>query len=461
MQPIKKPLPALFLFSLLVSCSTGKSPLENQQNNHFKNVKEYTIQFDKLIETNFTASSTLYVHKKGDYLILYDAHVDAFRLACIAYSTGKEIWKVPYDVRGYWFYEDKLLIEGHNSLEMLEIATGRSIWKTENCVMHYFFGKAILLEDEVSVVHNDQDAILNLKTNSISSIGAKFIPATLYKQYMNQAMTQKGVVLKNDNGLGEGFYQVAVVEDRETAKDTYIWTLNTESRIFTLSIYGHNHVLFKKHTWTIPENNYTEAHDRAFSGLPEPEKLHGEVHCIGDQIFFYESYENYRWSWGRGCNRLTAIDIATHEIKYQVWGQTPDEKKFQGFHFFNDIILQSDGIMHFQDEPGTFSRFDMKTGKVLDSLSQRFTLFKDYTPGILMGFNYERKQVKDTEYTNKVSITAWDHQKNEYSKTFDFDFKEEYPYDPDVFDDGTIIFNYYDKKLGKDVLYCCKIKLSQ
>lgn len=458
MQPMNlNLLLALFISSFCLSCSMGKKPLTNHSNDGFKDVKNFTIQFDKTIETNFTASGTLYVHKKGDYLILYDSHVSAFRLACIEYSTGKEIWKIPYNVRDYWFFEDKILVEGFTSLEMIDSKTGKSIWKKDPCGVPFDYGHGEELDKEIFILMGPKREMLNLENGNTVTQPKNQVGGFLYKEDMEQKTDRKGIALENKYSLSDQFYKVAVVEDRETARDTYIWQLDAKTRTFTLSIFGHNNVLFKKHSWTIPQNVYTDNYDVAFSGLPEPEKLSGYVYCINDMLILYESYENYRWSWGRGCNRITGIDLNTHEIKYQVWGQSPTDKNFLGFHFFNNKILMSNGIMHFQDEPSTFYQVDAKTGKKLDVLPKKFTLFNDFSSNILIGFNYQRTQVKESDYTNKVSITAWDHIKNEYSKTFDFDFKEQYPYAPYVNEDGTIIFHYYDKALKKDVLYCCKV----
>jgi hypothetical protein len=448
---------ALLITGFFLGCSIGNITANHFPYDDLRNVKELIIQFDKTIEINFTASGTLRVNKKGDHLILYDGHVEAFRLACIEYSTGKEIWKASYKVRGYWFFEDKILVEGFSSLEMLDLKTGKSIWKKDPCGIPFDYVQGAELNKEMFVLMGSKRAMLDLENGNTILQSKNQVGGFLYKEDMQQAIKSKGIVLENKYSLSDQFYKVAVIEDRETAQDTYIWQLDTKTRTFTLSIFGHNDVLFKKHTWTIPQNVYTDNYDVAFSGLPEPEKLHGEVHCINGLLILYESYENYRWSWGKGCNRITAIDLNTHEIKYQVWGQSPSDKNYQGFHFFNNKILISNGTMHFQDEPSTFYQFNDKTGKQLDSLPKRFTLFEDLSSGILIGFHYQRTQVKNTDYTHAVSITAWDHLKNEYSKTFNFDFKEQYPYEPYVNEDGTIIFHYYDKKLGKNVLYCCKI----
>jgi hypothetical protein len=452
----KKILPGFLLLSFLGSCSTGKSRLSDK-NDLFNHVKDYSIRFDKIIETNFTASGTLHIQKKGDLLIMYDSHVSDFRLAAIEYSTGKEIWTVPYEVRGYWYFEDKILVEGNNSLEMITTKTGESYWKMDECVMRFQYGNGTDLGNQVLVVYHEKDAILDLTTRAISNEGENITGGFLFKQDMEGSINKKGIVVKNKYSSGNQFCKIMVVEDRETAQDTYVWKLDAKTRTFTLTVFGHNDVVFKEHNWTIPENIYTDNYDVVFSGLPEPEKLSASIHCTNDLLFLYESYENYRWSWGKGCNRITAVDLNTYEIKYQVWGMGPTDKHFQGFHFFNDQILVSNGVMHFQEEPATFHQFDDQNGKLLDSLPKRFTRFEDFAPGILIGFVYERKQVKDTEYTNKVFITAWDYQKNEFSPTYDFDFQEQFPYEPYVNADGSIIFHYYDHELRKDILYCCKI----
>ncbi len=456
---MKKPLPFLICFGLsfIFGCSTGtvnKVDLHHKSNQFVKN---YTIQFDKLIPTSLSASGTLRIKKIGDHVILYDGHVSAFKLVCVQYSTGKEIWAAPEGVRGLYFKDGELVAQFHDHIEIYEIASGKSVWKLNDCIISYNYPEGGELGDIISVTHQGRNSTLDLKTREIIRNAGPVLLATLFKIGENGEVSKTSKDVKNTFSLGEEFILADVIEKSGGEQEIYLWSLKEDTRLYTLRILDSKYNLLKEHSWTIPANTYTEAHDRAFNGLPEPEKLSPSSYLIKDQLILFENYTSYRWSWGRGTNRITSIDIKTREIKYQVWGQAPGDNDFYTFHFFNHMVMLSNGIMHFQDEPSVYKKFDLETGKALDTIQRRFTLFLEYLPQVLLGFTYERKQIKEMEYTNKVSITAWNNITNEYSKTFDFDFKEEYPYDPVIGEDGTILFSYYDKVTKKSILYCCRV----
>lgn len=448
---------SLLLLLFIVGCSTGKAPIVDFRPPQKIIVKDYRIEFEKTITTHFTASGTLRIEKKDNYLILYDGHVSSRLLSCLDYSTGKEIWKASELVWRYYFKDGLLVMQYNNDIEMVEIPTGKSIFKLSDCSIPWTHPEGSELADQILVVYAGKDAVLDLKKREIvdNSIRGRF--ATFTKQKTNGAKVVNGGFLPNNDSLGENFLTANVIEDETGNQLIFIWSLQKSTRTYSLNIYDKTYTKLKEHHWMIPKNNYKEDHDEYFTGLPEPDKLEPSTYVIGHQFFIFENYTRYRWSWGRGNNRLTCIDLKTLEMKYQLWGQSPEHKEYHTFHFFNDIILHGNSTMHFQEGDGTFHQFDKENGEVLDSLQQRFTLFKEYAPGMLLGFNHHRELIKDNIYTNKVTITLWDYVANEFSKAYDFDFNVEFPYEPMVTNDGTIIFTYYDDILSKSVLYCCKV----
>jgi hypothetical protein len=118
----------------------------------------------------------------------------------------------------------------------------------------------------------------------------------------------------------------------------------------------------------------------------------------------------------------------------------------------------SNTIMHFQDAVGTFSKFNEKTGDVLDLLLEKITLFRDFDDENLLAFNYERKQVKESIYTNAVEMKLWNKVKNKFSETFRFEYKDKYPFPPIVFgEDGLVMFYFYLRDKHKSVLHVYKV----
>lgn len=454
---MKKPLSINCLFLLLIlitGCSTGKPPVTELKQPQKMLIKDYKVEFEKIINTDFTASGTLRIEKKDNYLILFDGHVSSLKLACLDYTTGKEIWKASEPVWRYYFKDGALVMQYDNGIEMVEIASGKSMFKLNDCKIRWTHPEGNELADQICVVYKENDAVLDLKKMEIASNNLKARYASFTYQKTN--LTKGGFVTEFDN-IGKDFLTANVIEDEAGNQLIFIWSLNDSTRTFHLKIYNKTHQKIKEYHWGISPNKYAEDHDAYFTGLPEPEKLEPSTYVIENDLFIFENYTRYRWSWGQGNNRLTCINLKTLEMKYQIWGQGPTDKEFHTFLFFDDLILYSNNVMHFQMGDGIYNHFNKEDGKVLDSLEQRYTLFENYSPGVLLGFNYERKQIKGDEYTNKVSVTAWDHISNECSNSFQFDFADHFPYEPYVADDGRIIFTYYDDKLRKSVLYCCKV----
>lgn len=457
---MKKPVHILLFFVLPIfnwGCSAGKASINEFQSPKTDLFKDYRIEYDKTITTDLTASGTLRIDKIGDYLILYDGHVSSLQLTCIDYTTGKALWHAKEEVRRYYFKDGLLVMQYDKAIELVEVPTGKSVFILNDCTIRWDHPEGSELGDQILVIYKDNDAVLDLKKKEIVAGYNSTRFATFIQQGKNGSIKTTGSFITDDYNLGEDFIAANIIENQEGKKNAFVWSLNKPSREFTLGIFDEANKKLKEHHWIIPKNKYKEEHDEYFTGLPEPDKLEPSTYVIGNKFFLFENYTRYRWSWGQGNNRLTCIDLNTLEMKYQVWGQSPEENEFHTFLFFNDIILQSNSTMHFQMGDGIYHRFNNESGKVLDSLPHRFTLFKEYVPGMMLGFNHHRELVKDNIYTNSVTVTLWDYLTNQYSKAFDFDFKDEFPYEPFVTSDGSIVFTYYDAKLGKSILYCCKV----
>jgi hypothetical protein len=98
--------------------------------------------------------------------------------------------------------------------------------------------------------------------------------------------------------------------------------------------------------WQVPKLPETDSKDAAFTGNPDPEKLQASVHVSGGRLFLYEDYSNYRWSWGRGSNRITLLQpgpTGAMTIRFQDWGQKQDKDPYWGYMFFPGSVVLHDG----------------------------------------------------------------------------------------------------------------------
>jgi hypothetical protein len=250
---------------------------------------------------------------------------------------------------------------------------------------------------------------------------------------------------------------IAIVKDSLGKRRDFIWSLNEKKRQFKLTTSDSSGQKLNEQSWPMDEDKRLP--EDAFNGNPEPNKLESSVYFVDGQLYFFENYVNYRWSWNRGNNRLTCVNWETGKINNQIWGQSPKQPDFNTFLFFDHLILYSNHIMHFQDGDGSFYCFDAKKGIVLDSLTQKVTLFRNYGSEHLLGLSYKRKQIKEQGYANAVEMKLWNHLSNRFSETYRFDFGKNYPYEPFVFPEvGLVILYYYVKEKKSSLLQCYRIK---
>jgi hypothetical protein len=250
-------------------------------------------------------------------------------------------------------------------------------------------------------------------------------------------------------------------ESNDGMERDYIWSLDKKKRKFYLDVYDEKGVKLNSDFWYMDEDTSEHTSIDYFSGYPEPEKLSHSVHVLNNKLFLYENYVNYRWSWGRGSNRLHCIDLNTGKVKYEKWGHAPSDTiayPSNKFHFFDHNMLYADNIMHFQDGNGKFWNFDEDKGAVTDSLRMENTLFRNYDKNHLLAFTYERNLIGESEYTNAIEMRLWDIKKQAFSKAFRFDYVDGYPYDPTVFPDlGLIVFSVQMEATKKSVQHIYKL----
>ncbi|TND10332.1 MAG: hypothetical protein FD123_580 [Bacteroidetes bacterium] len=440
------------------SVKTGNKP-------HAETPKEqtadYKVKFEKKIFTSHDCSiPTLTVKKSGDLLFLHDSHVDSENLSCIDYNTGKELWKIPHTVEEVFLYRGKLLVQFEDRVELLDMLTGKSSWKMDSTYIHYYEVRGLEPGDLLPVTHRGQTGLLDLVQRKITVMSDSIVVAAHFKT------DEQGHVRRTFTGLDKtqkvpGKLQRAVVLENETgARQTYFWSLEEGKRLFTVSIYKEKQPVDTL-SWTIPDNNYPETDSpRDHRGEPDPQTLMADVYFIDGRLIFFENYVMYRWSWGRGANRITCIDPEQQYIKYQVWGQGPGESVFSTFHFTDDVILRSSGVLHFQQDKCRHSPLNLRTGETLDSLPGNANIIAGFKPNLLACFDYQ-STITDTaksKYEHRVSVTIVNHATGRYSETFDFQFGEDYPYEPFLFaDDGLLILYHFNRKTNKTELFCYRV----
>jgi hypothetical protein len=103
--------------------------------------------------------------------------------------------------------------------------------------------------------------------------------------------------------------------------------------------------------------------------------------------------------------------------------------------------MYADNIMHFQEGNGGYWMVNEDSGEIIDSLQTENTLFRNYDESHLLGFSYESNQLGETSsYNYALEIRLWNSIANTFSKSFRFDFGQDYPYEPTVYMDLVLIF---------------------
>jgi hypothetical protein len=417
------------------------------------------VKFEKLIQTSHDASNyTLSLKKQGDYLVLHDSHVDSRNLSCVRYSTGEELWKIADNVDRFFFFGNAVVVQFMDHVELREIVTGKITWKAESTRIDFAYGEERQLPSEVEAICNGKNCVLDMKSGQTKTRLEKMIPAILHRITDPTRPDRSSTMIEDHFGTGDDLREAVIVQNRESYQKTFIWTLDEKKRTFRVDAYSMQHEKLKDFTWTMPVSFYNDTFRQGFCGLPEPSKLSTSAYVIGDYLFFYEDYSRYRWSWGRGTNRVTCFDWTKNEMIYQVWGQSPEDllarKPFSGFYFFINCMLRSDGMMHFQMEPNGFSEFDFEKNASGDTLKKRFNLLYDYKDPYLAGFVYLQDSLN-----MRVNVNFSNYKTGSLSETSILEFGKQYPVEPEIIpDDDLIIFNYYDNKTAKSVLYCCRVE---
>lgn len=427
-----------------------------QNGSQAKMTNNINITFEKEILTSLEASlGTVNSAKIGPYLILHDSHVSARKLICIEYSTGKELWKIEPDVHRFYIYNDIVIIDFNEYIAAYQVKTGSELWRLDSVNISYNYPEGAAVTGKLLANYKGKQVILDLETQSVKSFSQGVVGAYRFQLDGDQVVRSR-IGTENNYDYKGNLLAVVIVSDSQGIRRDYVWSLDEHTRQFFLTGFDTDGKKFNNCSWKMDEGERLP--QDAFSGNPEPDKLVNSVFFVDGRLFLFENYINYRWSWNRGSNRINCIDWKTGILKYQKWGQNPKGKEFNTFQFFDNTILYSDNVMHFQDGDGKFSKFDGQKGKVLDSLPQKATLFRNYSKDYLLGFSYERKHIKESEYTNAVEMKLWNRHSNKFSKTFRFEYNKDYPYEPVVFsEDGLVILYYYLKDKNRSMLRCYRV----
>jgi len=440
------------LFPLLSFCTD--QPVSTEKEGRIAFLKEIIIDY----ELN---ASTTYFSKLDSHLLIYDGHVSNRKLICIDIITAETEWIMDKSVFQFYTYKNNIVIDFDSYIAVHEIKTGNQIWRTQSGNIDYSNKLRKKVSQNLLINYEGKSAILNLDERTIDTSKNDIVSAQYFKM-LNQQVESYVIGIENNYKIKGQLLSMIVVENEHGLKNSFIWSLDKENRMFYLDCYNETKVKMNSVNWQMDEEKPKNTSIDYFNGYPEPEKLNREIHLINDKIFLYENYTAYRWSWGHGSNRISCINPEKGNIIYQKWGHAPSNNKYltaKRFHFFHHNILYADNIMHFQNGNGKFWTFNEESGEIIDSLKIRNTLFRNYDRHHLVGFTYERKWVAESEYTNALELRFWDTEDNTFTETSRFDYNNDYPYEPTVYPNlGLIVLSVYKESTKRSVIHVYKIE---
>ncbi|MDH5681353.1 MAG: hypothetical protein OEZ36_07195, partial [Spirochaetota bacterium] len=310
------------------------------------------IRFVKRLVINTDASlGTITVRKKGSYLYIHDSHVSSLSLSVVDYQSGKELWRYPAKAWRYYFYADMILVQDDEKVLSFNNKSFRKLREFKGAQISYINRNGGTLRQPDIVLQGKSPGIINLMDGSTKwyKQGVESVRAFRYARKASEGIGLMSLgyfavpELKARIGLKHRLLKSFVIEENNGVRRYFTWSLNEKKRQFSLRQYNDQLNPVGGIEWSMPKNTYKKPVDRVFTVYPEPEKLEASLHLVNGELFLYENYVNYRWSWGRGSNRMTSLrlDQGKIAIAYQIWGLKSQKEPFFRYHFFNKEIIKS------------------------------------------------------------------------------------------------------------------------
>lgn len=398
-------------------------------------------------------------------MVVLGTHVSSRTLVAYDRKHWKLAWRYPGKVEAFVLC-DKLVVVSDlkQRVVALDLATGKKRWSVAGYYLAPYQRRALhpdaRTNDTKLLLSGGQHALVDVRTGRIVLRAPKILAIPRYRR---GAMGLQGYAYRlppKQTLAPKGTRLLALVQvetPQGKVEGIYAWSL--AGRRFALSKHGHNARLkqLSRVQWSMPKL----AGSGAFNGAPEPEKLATEVGVIGDQLLLYENYVNYRWSWGRGVNRLTGLSTPQASIAFQLWGQRDIGKTagtYRGFVLHpNAVFVTTGSTLHWQQPMAALGRLrleqPLKPAHGLVGASQLVPLGKCHllsplTTGKRVCLRYDRRQVAPKKYRSAIELRLLAGDKLSPAVRRDFG-----RWDPDAFhtDGGLIII---PSLLAKDRKRC-------
>jgi len=374
-------------------------------------------------------------------LVLLGTHVSSRTLVAYNRKTWKLAWRYPGKVEAFVLRGGLVIASDlKRKVVALDLATGKQRWAVEGYYLATYQRRPlhpdVRTTDAQLLLAGKTAALLDVIKGRIARRAPKILAIPRHRRgqpglagYAYRLPPRKPLVPK-----GAKLLALVQIEARDgTVEGIYIWSLL--GRRFTLRRHDAKLAALVDRaparkgprasvSWEMP----TIKGSGAFNGAPEPDKLATEVNVIKGRLLLYENYVNYRWSWGRGSNRLTGVALPRPGLDFQLWGQRGIKKgsSYQGFVLRpNAVFVTSGSTLHWQHRAPKVSRLRLEglsgpgyrqgpltpargvlaAGHMLPAGTCH--LLTPLGPGRQLCLVLDRRQVAPKRYTSAIDVRHW------------------------------------------------------
>jgi PQQ-like domain len=365
-------------------------------------------------------------------LVLLGTHVSSRTLAAFDRKTWKQAWRYPGKVEAFVLRGGLVIASDlKKKVVALDQVTGKQRWVVKGYYLATYQRRPLHPDarttDAQLLLAGKTAAVVDVKTGRVTRRAPTILAIQRYRRghpslagYSYRLPPRMPLVPK-----GAKLLALVQVEARDGAVEgIYAWSLM--GRRFTLQRHDEKlaavvHQASARKSpqasvsWEMPKLKGSGA----FNGAPEPNKLATEVGLIAGRLLLYENYVNYRWSEGRGNNRLTSVRLPGPTIDAQLWGQRGIKKggDYRGFVLRPDAVFVTAGsTLHWQhrapkvsrlrlERPLSPARGSLAAGHLLSAGSCQ--LLAPLAPGRQLCLVLDRRQVAPKRYTSAVEVRHW------------------------------------------------------
>jgi hypothetical protein len=352
-------------------------------------------------------------------LVVLATHVSLRRLVVFNRGDGTVRWHYPGKAWQVHFYGAWIIVDDVSAgIVALERRTGRRLWSVPAVQLE---GRHRVLRNRLVRVYGAYVGILDLTTGKVVTRSKDLITIDRYDVGVNRQLRFTGHEARAWPGADRHGRVLGVFRLLDQASSRFfLWTLS--GAIFAVTEFDQALQPTRRVIrWSLPQSRNR---DDLFESTPSPNKLAHRLLLVEGKLLAFEHYNVYRWSWGRGTNRLVALDLAQMKIAGERWFRREHKQPHREPRFFAQAIFGRTNTGHPQESPGSYRLLSLaqvvrpQKNKPWDAgldLRSAWTDLRRLGSERFLLYRYESKQVQPKVYRRTVTLRAWQARADVYS----------------------------------------------